>query len=320
MNEERTIDGLPPGMASLNHILAAVLAGVSENITVGQIVAIVRGDAPAELDTVEKLAAAMSSRVRADAEQTFDATQRSQARANMGVPGRNLIINGQGRINQRAYPSGEATSAANQYTLDRWRVVISGQALTFTGNDSRRVMTAPAGGAEQVIEGANVEGGTYVVSWTGTATCAVNGVAKAKGETFVLAENANATVRFIGGTFTDVQVEVGSVATAFDRKSFGEVRRDCQRYFWRGLANARFNQFTTTTGQSASWHIPFPVTMRDTPVVSISGVTPFGYTAGIFGQPTADGARLTASNSTAAITTANLEISASGYLQADAEL
>jgi len=35
------------------------------------------------------------------------------------LSGRNLIINGSGRINQRGYASGTATSGANQFTLDR---------------------------------------------------------------------------------------------------------------------------------------------------------------------------------------------------------
>ena len=143
----------------------------------------------------------------------------------------NLIINGSGRINQRAYVSGAATSGANQYTLDRWRVVTSGQNLSFTGTAAARVMTAPAGGVEQVVEGVNVVGGTYIISWTGTATCTVDGVAKAAGATFTLTANTNATVRFSGGTFTDVQIEAGTTPTAFDRRRIDEELRACQRYY-----------------------------------------------------------------------------------------
>ena len=46
---------------------------------------------------------------------------------------RNRIINGVGTaagcINQRVYVSGTATTAANEYTIDRWRVVTLGQSL-----------------------------------------------------------------------------------------------------------------------------------------------------------------------------------------------
>lgn len=150
------------------------------------------------------------------------------------VYGRNLIINGSGRINQRGYTSGTATSGANEYTLDRWRVVTSGQNLSFTGNDAGRVMTAPAGGAEQVIEGANIAGGTYVLNWTGTATATVGGASVSKGGTFTLTANTNATVRFTGGTFSEVQLEPGSVATPFEFRSYGQELALCHRYYQKG--------------------------------------------------------------------------------------
>lgn len=145
--------------------------------------------------------------------------------------GRNLIINGSGRINQRGYASGAATSGANQFTLDRWFVVTSGQNLSFTGDASARVMTAPAGGVSQVIEGANIVGGTYVLNWTGTATATVGGVARAKGETFTLTANANVTVRFSSGTFSNVQLEAGSIVTPFERRTFGQELALCLRYY-----------------------------------------------------------------------------------------
>ena len=147
------------------------------------------------------------------------------------LPGRNRIINAQGRINQRVYVSGTATVAANQYTLDRWRVVTSGQNLTWTGNAARNVMTAPAGGVEQVIEGLNIEGGTYTINWTGTAACTVAGVARAKGEVFTLTAATDTTVRFTSGTFTDVQLEPGSIPTAFERAYHGDELARCQRYY-----------------------------------------------------------------------------------------
>jgi hypothetical protein len=147
------------------------------------------------------------------------------------VAGRNLIINGSGRVNQRSYVSAVATTVANQFTLDRWFVITSGQNLTFTGNNAGRTMTAPAGGVSQVIEGANIVGGTYVINWTGTATCTVGGVARLKGATFTLTANTNVTVRFTGGTYTDAQIELGTIATAFEWVDTALELLKCQRYY-----------------------------------------------------------------------------------------
>jgi len=159
------------------------------------------------------------------ADNSDESTQLSQ------LAGRNLIINGSGRINQRGYVSGTATGAANQFTLDRWFVVTSGQNLTFTGTGAGRTMTAPAGGAAQVIESVNIVSGTYTINWAGTATCTVGGVSRAKGDTFTLTGNTNATVVFFNGTFTNVQLELGTVATAFERMDIGLCLARCERYY-----------------------------------------------------------------------------------------
>jgi len=179
------------------------------------------------------------------------------------LPGRNGIINGQGRINQRTYVSGTAAVAANQYTLDRWRVVTSGQNLTWTGNAARNIMTAPAGGVEQVVEGLNIVGGTYTINWTGTAACTVAGVARAKGEVFTLTAATDTTVRFTGGTFTDVQLEAGSIPTAFEWVFHGDELARCQRYYQSILMVVETN---TTFGS-----ISLPVEMRANPVIAGGG-------------------------------------------------
>lgn len=184
------------------------------------------------------------------------------------LSGRNLIINGSGRINQRGYVSGTATSAANQFTLDRWFVVTSGQNLTFTGNDSARAMTAPAGGVSQVIEGANIVGGTYVLNWTGTATATVGGVARTKGETFTLAANTNVTVTFTSGTFSDVQLERGSVVTPFEWRSIGHELALCQRYYQVVRGAVAF--VAAAAGGFASSSLGY-VQKRDAPTITNAG-------------------------------------------------
>jgi hypothetical protein len=205
------------------------------------------------------------------------------------VPGRNRIINGQGRINQRGYVSGTATGGANEYTLDRWRVVTSGQSLTFTGTDAGRTMTAPAGGVEQVIEAGNVEGGTYVVNWTGTATCTVDGVTRAKGATFTLTANTAATVRMIGGTFTDLQVELGTIPTAFERLPTSDELARCQRYFYVSNAGTGATRLYADAG-SVFWFVrrmTFPVTMRINPTATVLGTPSYVNCSALAAAPSA---------------------------------
>lgn len=189
--------------------------------------------------------------------------------AGRGVLGgfRNLLMNGLGTINQRGYSSGAATSGANEYTLDRWRVVVSGQNLAWTESEGVRTMTAPAGGVEQVVEGANVVTGTYTISWAGAATCTVGGVAKTSGETVALTGGANVTVRFTGGTFAKPQLEPGGQATAFELRPIGAELALCQRYavaMQGAVVLAKLRESDRTRIGMCFW----PVTMRTTPTVT----------------------------------------------------
>jgi hypothetical protein len=164
---------------------------------------------------------------------------------------RNLIINGNPTINQRGYVSGTNTGGANQYTLDRWRVVTSGQNITFSTTAGVCTVTAPTGGVEQVVEGASILGGTYVLSWTGTATATVGGNAVANGGTVTLTGGSNATVKLSDGTFTKVQLEPGSVAMPFEERPIGVELQLCQRYYeevwcqWATNGSANMDHFNT---------------------------------------------------------------------------
>lgn len=200
---------------------------------------------------------------------------------------RNLLINGNPIINQRGYVSGTATSGANQYTLDRWRVVTSGQSITFTDSANVRTVTAPAGGIEQVIEGLNILSGTYVLNWTGTATATVDGTSVAKGSTVTLTGGTNATVRFIGGTFSLPQLEPGTVATPFEQRSYAQELALCQRYYLSATTSATLNVSGSTA--NVSYVGNFPVTMRANPTIggvvasftTTNNFTAFANTAGL---------------------------------------
>jgi hypothetical protein len=212
---------------------------------------------------------------------------------------RNVIINGNPTINQRGYVSGAATSGANQYTLDRWRVVTSGQNISFTDSANVRTVTAPAGGCEQVVEGLNILSGTYTLNWTGTATATVGGSAVAKGGNVTLTGGTNATVKFSSGTFSLVQLEPGPVATPFEQRPIGTELALCQRYYQHGVGSGGsavlYPPVAVTTVQRRLW-LQFPVIMRAAPTMTdvglsnISSPNATAYTNGVlyFGAASSD--------------------------------
>jgi hypothetical protein len=180
---------------------------------------------------------------------------------------RNALINGNPTINQRGYVSGAATGGANHYTLDRWRVVTAGQSITWTDSENIRTVTAPAGGVEQVVEGLNLGTGTYALSWTGTATATVNGVAVANGATVSITGGVDTTVRFSGGTFSLAQLEPGTRATPFEQRPIGTELALCQRYYSiLDVALARWTAGGTFGGGVT--YFTYPQTMRTTPSVT----------------------------------------------------
>jgi len=156
---------------------------------------------------------------------------------------RNLLINALGQINQRGYVSGTATTSANQYTVDRWKVQTSGQSLAWANANGVATFTAPAGGVAQVVEGANIQGGNYVLSWSGTAIATVNGTPVTSGVPFNLVANTNATVVFSNGTFAMPQLELGQFPTRFDWRLTGIELSLCMRYMER-VADINRTDFT----------------------------------------------------------------------------
>jgi len=84
--------------------------------------------------------------------------------------------------------------------------------------------------------------------------------------------------------FTGLQLEVGSVATDFEHRSFGDELARCQRYFTKTYNQDVYAGTPTydgafvhrgpgTTGTTVRLPLPFPVLMRATPSLSFYGTT-----------------------------------------------
>lgn len=178
----------------------------------------------------------------------------------------NLFANSAFLINTRGYASGSATTGANKYTLDRIRVVVSGQSLIYgtatTGFGNK--ITAPAGGAEQVIEGTRIPGGEYACNWVGTGTVQVNGIVRAKNETFTLSPGVNATIRMVG----EIEHMIFSRPELTGQYEYDYVTDllVCQRYARRNSAGTGV---TVSTTALAGVSISFDNPMRAVPTATV---------------------------------------------------
>lgn len=194
---------------------------------------------------------------------------------------RNRIRNGNFSINQRAV-SGTVVLTAGQYGHDGWKAGPNGCTYTITSNNGVTLLiTITAGTLQQVMEGALYvpEGGSYTLSWSGTATgrvwqtsAAGAFVASPVTTSSNMSGMIDTVVEFGPGSLYLVQFEPGIQATSFEYRD-DELSR-CQRYFTRiSFASAALLNDVTV---SSSLNLLFRTSitpMRATPTVTISGIT-----------------------------------------------
>ena len=204
---------------------------------------------------------------------------------------RNRIINGAFQINQRGYASGAATTAG-QYTLDRWKVTGTG-GITFSTTSGKTTVTIPSGQTlQQVIEGLNLPAGDYVLSWEGTAQGRIDGGSYgASGSvTVTLAGGANSTIEFNAGTLANVQLEPGTIATAYEARPIPLETMFGQRYYESGFIVL---ETYGTANQSLSSYIKFATVKRVSPSMAVTD-NGSAYTTGSFSgiSPNSEGCRV----------------------------
>ncbi|WP_040619321.1 hypothetical protein [Rhodovulum sp. PH10] len=221
-------------------------------------------------DVADVAAAAANLSVVRFSAQELAVAQVNQARANLLFPAsgyplgfRNKIINGNFIVNQTE-ATGTVTLAAYGYGHDRWKGGADGATYTSSGVGIDKLVTISAGTLRQVVEDVNVEAGTYVLSWEGTAAARMyqNGVAEGPFlaspivKTDVVAAST-LVVEFSVGTVTKVQLEVGSIPTPFERISYADQLYRCMRYRqfldqgWTGTYAVGSGNFVTIAGSFA---------------------------------------------------------------------
>ncbi len=164
---------------------------------------------------------------------------------------KNILINGDMRINQRSF-DGDWTGMADwAFGYDRWRNYETGEYIY-----------------QEVEEGSYKPSTIYTLSGTNIttqqATSPTSGTWWIGGYSdFIQAIPTNAT---------NIQLEEGVVATAFELRPIGLELSLCQRYFWKGLAagnGGAYKYGVALTAYIEGNQIMYPVDMRSEPTVAI---------------------------------------------------
>jgi hypothetical protein len=201
----------------------------------------------------------------------------------------NTIINGDFRVNQGGYVSG-AVLAAGLYGHDQWKAGAAGGNYSFTQLKSSTQITIASGKTLiQPIEDANVTGGSYVLSWLGTAQAraGVNTLtpsgAYAASPLLITGQTAGTvmSVEFNTGTLDKVKLEPGLAASPFVMRPYDQELVTCQRYFQTGEVGQIVGGVVNATTIFAD--VMFTVKMRSSPAF-VSPTTNTFYVTGM-GNP-----------------------------------
>ena len=169
-------------------------------------------------------------------------------------------------VNQRGYVSGTALAAA-AYAHDRWKAGAGGCTYTFAASPPVTTITITAGSLQQVVEGASVAGGNYMLSWTGTAQGRVGAGSYAASPVAVTGATAgaNLTIEFNAGTLGRVKLEPGTTATPWTAGVAQQELARCQRFYQIAHVLSWVNNQVATGQVGAS--TAFATAMRATPTL-----------------------------------------------------
>ena len=163
--------------------------------------------------------------------------------------------------------------SGSQWTLSFW--VKAGGSGTTTTN----IGWAPGSTLTSITNWGADQAYNYSTSWQKiTSTFTVSGTPAGSDLVALIYFSA-----VPGLHITGVQLEAGTVATPFERRSYGQELALCQRYYYKMTSTSSFTQFAFCNVQSPTVHKPFfhfPVPLRVPPAAveysSLGIITAFG--------------------------------------------
>lgn len=217
----------------------------------------------------------------------------AQGAIGAGAPraGRNRLRNPSFRVNQRGV-SGAVTLAAGAYGHDGVKAGAGGATYAFAAAGLDVALTISAGTLILPVEAAMMEGGDHTLSHEGTAPARIwQGTGVAGSGAYQpasapaglvaagLAAGVQTQVEFGPGAVLRPQLEPGTTPTVYERRSFDDEYRLCERYvltsYNRGVtpgtptqSGAVARQVDAATNYGAL-QTPFRTRMRATPSVTV---------------------------------------------------
>lgn len=177
------------------------------------------------------------------------------------------------------------TYIAELYDGDNTRQVSASYTISASATWERKTITFPAD-TTGAFDNDNTEGMSLVL-WLGAGTDFTGGTLNTTWAAVTANKRASGQTNLAAATnnywqVTGVQLEVGSQATAFEFKSFGQELRECQRYYFKtfdqatapaqnvgaGSVGGALRGSSSATNVQFIASMSFPVAMRAAPTIT----------------------------------------------------